>query len=218
MKQAHASKTEEATSLIILDIETFSGIKPNIEDIIPDARLKDPVKIQADKEAKMDKQWRGQSLSSIKGEVYCIGVAVDEEPSEVIIGVDEQETMEMFDIWLGNYTYPKFVAHNGYDFDYLFLYHRGLKHRMKNIVNAFGDKSRLIDTMLLLNGTSWKTMVSLDNMAKLLLGRSAKGDISGADVHDLVLAGEAEKIIRYCAEDVKVLRECYKVLNSMGIY
>jgi len=218
MKSYEAEKTEDLTNVIFLDIETWAGDKPSLEDIVPDARLKDPDKIRADKEAKRDKVWRAQALSPIKGQVFCIGMAVDDEPSFAIVGADEQEVLEMLDIELAAYSFPKIVGHNLYDFDALFLYYKGLKYRMKNVVNAFSDKTNLIDTMVLLNGTSWKTMTSLDNMAKLLLGRSAKDDITGKDVHDLILAKQGDRVLEYCKNDVKILRDCYRVLNSMGIY
>ena len=116
------------------------------------------------------------------------------------------------------YSFPTIVAHHGMDFDFLFLFHRGLKYGLLNLISLF-DKggTHLVDTMKVLDGTSWKTKTSLDNMSKLLLGESAKEDITGADVHDLVLAGEQEKIIRYCKADVEFLRRCHIILKGYGL-
>lgn len=223
MKQHEASHTGEASTLIYLDIETFAGPKPRLDSFTAKANLVDPVKIEKDLLEKQEKGWRAQALDSAVGEVYCVGFAVNDDPPQVIIGVDEQETMEMFDIELTNHSYPKFVAHNGLEFDFPFLLHRGLKHRMKNVVGAFCDKTNLIDTTHMIAGTSYERKrlsgrVSLDKMAQLLLNRKAKTGITGAMVHDLVLAGKGEEVIRYCAQDVSVLRDCYRVLTSMGIY
>ena len=88
---------------------------------------------------------------------------------------------------------------------------------MKNIVNAFSDKTRLIDTMRLMDGPAFKKMVSLDKMAMLLLGHKAKQGITGKDVHDLILDSRGDDVIQYCARDVDILRKCYKVLASMGV-
>jgi len=219
MKSYEAEKTEDLTNVIFLDIETWAGDKPPIELFEPKANLVDPLKILKDVEEKQDKAWRAQSLNPLVGEVFCVGLAVDEGEPFVIVGTDEQETLEMLDIELHNYSWPKVVAHNGFDFDFLFLFYRGLKYRMKRVVDLFSQKGpHLIDTMKILDGTSWKTMTSQNNMSKLLLGRSGKGGITGKDVHDLILKGEGDRVLNYCKEDVRVLRDCYRVLESLGLH
>jgi len=213
-------ETKDLRSVIFLDIETFSGEKPSKDSITADGRLNDPVKIANDIEKRLDSEWRKQSLDSIKGEVWCIGLAVDDEDDALCIrGDDEEDTMIMFDTWLTNFSYPSIVAHNGMEFDFLWLFHKGLKYGLKNVVNHFSasNKQNLKDTMQIMKGPSWKTYVSLDNMAKLL-GFDGKGDIDGGQVHDMVLDGKDDQIKQYCLSDVNVLRKCYKRLNELGLY
>lgn len=211
-------ETKQAQDIVFIDIETIAGPKPDLDSIVPDARLKDPVKIQADKEAKLDKAWRAQALDSIKGQIYCIGLARNDDPVEVIVGIDEAETLEMMDIWLHDLHSPKFIGHNIIDFDALFLFHRGLKYRQKGVVYHFQDSQRMRDTMRIMDGPAWKKMVSQDKMTMLLTGKPGKGKYTGKDVHDLVLNGKGDEVIAYCGDDVKCLRNNYRILNSMGIY
>lgn len=212
-------KTEDATTTLILDIETGPGEQPSIDDMKVPANYTNPETIQKHKEANLEKAWRSQSLSSVAGEVFCIGVKLWDGPTEVIVGADERETMEMFDIYLHGLSYPKVIAHHGKTFDFPFLFHRALKYRMKTTVNIFSGTggSRLVDTNKIMAGTDYRAMLSLDNMSKVLLGKSAKGEITGAYVFDLIQQKRGDDIINYCAEDIDALYECCVVLDSMGL-
>ena len=211
-------KTGEATSTIYVDLETFAGEKPGLDSITADGRLKDPAKIAADIESKLDTTWRKQALSSIKGEIFCVGVAVDDEPGSVLYTGSEEATLKLFDTFLNKFSFPTLVAHRGMDFDFLFLFHKGLKYGLLNLISLFDKGPQLKDTMKMLDGPSWKTMTSLDNMCQLLLGESAKGDITGKDVFDLILNEEYDRICEYCKTDVEWLRKCYNKLASYGLH
>ena len=203
---------------VFIDIETFGGEKPSLDSLTADKRLKDPAKIEADLLAKQDKEWRGQALDPLKGVVYCIGYAIDGEKAECLYYEDEKELLTQFEEALVDVSYPTIIGHNLMGFDAYFLYIRALKYGMPSLVSYFSDKHgvSLVDTMLLMDGPAWKKMVSLDKMAKLF-GLDGKGDISGADVHDMVLAGKTEEICNYCKSDVEILRNCYNHLVSCGV-
>lgn len=209
-------KTGEAQTLIYLDIETFGGEPPSLDDIQPDGRLKDPAKIADDIKAKQDKAWRQQALDPFSGVVLCVA-CMDGDNGVVLFEDDEEGTLNMLDGYLSAFSYPKIVGHNIVDFDAFWLFVKGLKYDLKTLINAFSDKARLIDTMLMMDGPAWKKMTSLDKMAKLL-GFGGKGDITGADVHDLYLNGEKEKIASYCLSDVVLLKKCHEKLNSLGLF
>jgi len=212
-------ETKDATVTIYLDIETWSGEPPSKNSIVADGRLKDPVKIADDINKKWDEAWRKQSLDSMKGEVWCIGIAVDDGPTLCLKGKSEKETMQLLEEELIHCTYPRIVGHNILEFDALWLFHKGLKYGLGAVVYNFsGDRVRwLVDTMKIMKGPAWKVYVSLDNMAKTL-GFEGKGAIDGSMVHDMVLAGKDEQIMNYCKADVNLLRKCYKRLNELGLY
>lgn len=203
---------------VYLDIETMPGEKPSLESIVPDARLKDEEKIKADKIKKHDSVWRKQSLDPLVGEVFCVGLATNNEEPFVIVGSTERETMEMFEDELQKYSFPRIISHNGFGFDYVWLFYKGLKYGLSNIVATFGVKDRdtLLDTMVMMKGTDYKAMISLDNMCRLL-GFPAKDGITGADVFDLLQAGKGHEVCEYCKNDVAVLRKAYNILSSYGL-
>jgi len=211
--------TADLRSVIYLDIETWSGTTPLMGDIKAPANYKDPAKILQYQKDNHDKEWRKQSLDAHKGEVFCVGLAIDDNEPFCLVGeagIDEKGVLEQLDKELQNYSYPTIVGHNLLDFDALWLFYKGLKYRLANVVNAFSNKSSLRDTMKMMDGPSWKTMVSLDKMCTLL-GFEGKGDISGADVHDLIKSGQGNKVCTYCISDVSLLRQCYKELSKYGL-
>lgn len=214
-------KTGEAVATIYFDIETFGGEKPSLDSITPDGRLQDPVKIEADLLKKQEEAWRDQALNSAKGIVWCIGIAVNDNPPVCWHEDDERATLNRLVGHLDNHPYAKIVAHNGYDFDFLWMFRKGLQYEIGPLVGTFGYRTpTLVDTLELMKGTarySPRAKISLDDMAKLF-GFSGKGDMDGSMVHDAVINGEHEKIINYCKADVNLLRKCYRRLNGLGVY
>jgi predicted PolB exonuclease-like 3'-5' exonuclease len=212
-------KTEEATQTIFLDIETAPGEEPHVSDFEPKANLKDPEKIRADLEEKKEKAWRSSMLDPFAGKVYVIGLAVDGTQPFYIFNEDEKQMMESFDEWLSNYSYPRIVAHFGFTFDFQWLFYKGLKYGLRNVVMAFGKHgpSRLVDTAPIMDNLAWKTYVSQDKMSQLLLGKSGKTDMDGSMVFDALMEGKGEKVRLYCLDDVATLRECYYVLDGYGL-
>lgn len=215
-------KTSEAIQTIFLDIETAPGPEPSLDQFEADKRLKDPAKIAANLEEKKEKEWRNSLLNPFEGEIFCICVAVDDDEvfhfAQTMERLDSEQTMMIaFDTWLANFSFPRLVGHNIIEFDAHWLFIKGLKYQQKNVVAAFMDDSGLKDTMRAMDGPSWKKMTSLDKMSKTLLGHSAKNDVDGSMVFDLLMDGQQQKVIDYCKQDVDILRRCYRKLESFGL-
>ena len=216
--------TGELRSTVYLDIETFaSWDKPALEGVALDGRLSDPVKIKADKEKKeglalhnQDVAWRKQALDSINGQVWCVGVAINDEPAYCLIGESEETTLMQLDEELQKHSFPIIVGHNVIEFDALFLFHRGLKYGLLNVVSAFAYKSGLRDTMVMLKGPAYRNYTSLNNAAKLL-GIEGKGGMDGSMVHDLVVQKRSQEICDYCCADVELTRKVYLILDRYGL-
>jgi hypothetical protein len=171
----------------------------------------------ADVLAKQDEAWRKQSLDPHKGEVFCIGVAVNDEEPFCIVGADEEETMRQLETELEGYgMFPKIYGHNIIEFDGYWLFLKGLKYGLPATVGMFSQKRNLIDTMALLDGPAWKKMVSQDKMADIL-GVQGKGWITGGMVHDLIVHGMGDTVCEYVCSDVTTLRECAKKLSKYGL-
>ncbi len=209
-------KTAEARVTIYLDIETIPGEEPNLDEFTANKTLKDIVKIEADLEAKKEKAWAAQSFDPFKGEIFCIGMAVDNKEPFCMVGTDEAEMMVQLETELVKYPFATIVGHNLLDFDAFWLVMKGLKYRLPAVVMALNNKNHLHDTMKMMDGPAWKKMVSLDKMAKLL-GFEGKGEIDGSMVWGLVKEGQGDKVCKYCCSDVEILRKCYLVLHDLGL-
>ena len=195
---------------IFLDIETRpSAEKPSLEEITPPANYTKEETILKYKIENQDLVWRKTALSSLDGGIFCIGLAVDDEEPFTLYNENEELMLNELADFLKLYDYYNVVAHNGLKFDYLFIFHKALKYNIKYLIKIFnGSMKNLEDTMKMLDGTGYNTMVSLDKACKLL-GIEGKGDISGKDVHDFILAGKFDEIRDYCKSDVTKVRILY---------
>ena len=204
------------TKTVFLDIETYySEDKVKLEDVKVPANYKKEEIIQKYKEDNLDKAWMKTALDPLQGRIYCVGVAVNDGEVNVLHGKNEKDTLEMLENYLSELSYFKVVAHNGNDFDYPFLFFRAIKHGNVSIRNTFSGKdgTQLLDSMRIADGTSWKTMKSLDKLCKLI-GIKGKGDITGDMVPKLILEGRGEEVIPYCGEDIANLRKVYLALGE----
>jgi len=214
-------KTADVIADIFLDIETAPCPEPDIKSFTAKANLVDPVKIQADLEEKKDKAWRASMLNPHEGEIFVIGLGVNDDNTFGITGTDEKELMESFDEWLQGYNFPRIYAHFGKSFDFNWLFYKGLKYKLHTVVNMFakgGGGAKLIDTAIVMDNHDYKTYTSLDKMHRLLTGEPAKSTIDGSMVFDLIRDKKGDDIINYCInEDVPALRRCVRRLSEYGL-
>jgi len=215
-------KTKDLIANIFLDIETSPCEEPRLDSFAPKANLVDPVKIARDLEEKKDKAWRASMLDAFSGEIFCIGLALNEDEAFAITGTDERELMQSFNEWLKDFSFPKIYAHFGSTFDFQWLWYKGLKHKCPTVVNMFSKGSglsKLIDTAKIMDNLGYKEYVSLDKMHKLLFGVPAKNmGVDGSKVFDLIMQKKGDEVIKYCVEeDVPALRRCCKELDQYGL-
>src|SRR6056297_2744882 len=79
---------------IYIDIETLPGTeRPKPEDIEAPKNYKDPAKIRAYQQERVEDPYRSQALDSMRGRIVCIGWATRSDPAEaLIVGQDGIET------------------------------------------------------------------------------------------------------------------------------
>ena len=213
-------KTGDLTVTIGVDLETFGGqTEPSLDDIKPGGRLKDEEKIRADILKKQGSEWKAQALKPGRGEIFCIGMCIDKAPPYIVTGTDEEELMLNFSKELKGFNYPTFYAHNGYKFDFRFLFFKALKYRLRDLAHTFSNSKspHLVDTMVAMAGPGWGERTSLNDMHLTLFNKPAKGEIDGSMVHDYVMAGRGQEICDYCIEDVAAMQRCYYALDEMGL-
>jgi len=113
---------------------------------------------------------------------------------------------------IGIHQYPVWVAHNGCDFDFRFLWQRCVVLGVKPVIRIpYNDRpwsKDVIDTLYMWTGLN-KAGGSLDKICKAF-GLEGKGDMDGSKVYDAWKDGEEKKIAEYCQDDVEKLRAIYK--------
>lgn len=224
------------TIQIFVDIETLPTSRKEIQerataDVAPPANYK--------KAETIAEWWAGQgdaakaeaigktALDGTWGEVLCIGLAINDDPVEVIVRGDgtEERLLKTFaekvengcrallksgGFWEVGATW---IGHNLQDFDLRFLWQRSRIHGVKFPFELPIGKPNyqrgpfLFDTMKEWAGYG-KRIKQTD--LELAFGIERKDDITGADVFKAYQAGELDKIINHCRQDVENLRAIYR--------
>lgn len=204
----------EMVRKVFLDIETYGGKnQPTLDDISAPTNYKDPDKIKAYKEDKLNDAWRKQALDILKCEVICIGYAIDDNPVEYVIGNDEKHVVEQFQSKLDSLNYVEVIAYNGLRFDFPILNLRCLKYGMHTLRSLLPKDKREMgytDVMIEVAGTLYgkDAFLKMSEVAKFF-GIESKTGMDGSMVHDEYIKGNIKGIAEYCMEDVEVLRQLY---------
>jgi DNA polymerase elongation subunit (family B) len=168
-----------------------------------------------------DKEYRSRSLNSLKGRIFCISYAVnDEEPKCVTFDPSEERMMEKFELALKNDIGERrlalicWVGHNVKGFDIKWLAQRAMKYRRKDLLrwipSGKWDK-RVMDTNELFNLFTYGNYTKLDDIAKFFC-LEGKGDMSGDKVYDEFMEGNYDKIHEYCIADVELTRNIFNII------
>jgi DNA polymerase elongation subunit (family B) len=210
--------------------------KPKYTDVKAPKNYKDPKKIEAYQKANLLEYWKKQALNPHQGTIFCISYAVNNEEPQVIRAESETEMLEQLFEVLDNLKtleveseevllYEReilMIAHN-IEFDALWIYQRALRYGMPKLAQMFlrrNDKTpyymyKQRCTMYLAGGGIQRNYkISLNNLADLLqIDSNHKSAIDGSMIFDYWLEGNIEVILNYCADDVRLLREIYKIIG-----
>ncbi len=211
---------------IFIDIETLPGDRrPDPSDIPAPGNYKDPVKISAYQESKVEEVYRGQSLDSMVGRILCIGYAINEEPTSIIAPQDpfdpasEAGLLVRLSELLPNstpYEPITWIGHNAVGFDGKWIWRRAIKYQIKRLSSAIRlDKyhGNVADTMRMWAQGEYRDNCKLDTLAGFLgVERKTEG-MDGAQVYPYHLAGRHQEIYDYCRQDVEVVRAVYNRLR-----
>lgn len=201
---------------IFLDIETIPGPdKPSWEDVAAPANYKDPDKILAYKQAHVEDAWRRQALDSMKGEIVCIGWALDDEPAHALTrstdGTEKALLLKFWECIEGGVlcTPPQIVGWNVKQFDVPYIWRKAIKYAMTHLRDFCQRTSRTGCLDLMLEwGANYKDYISLDAVSYFLgfRGKATQGD----QIFDFWLAGDIKTIGDHCLEDVELTRNIYR--------
>jgi hypothetical protein len=214
---------------IYIDIETLPGlVRPSPEDIEAPKNFKDPAKIRAYQEEKVEDAYRAQALDSMQGRILSIGWAIGDDPAQAMtVGLDaiedEADLLRTFQELLLDHPIDlsrlDWVGHNIRSFDLPWIWRKSLKYRLhplaRIIPRAKFDK-RIQDTLELW-AADFRDRVSMDDIANFL-GISGKTEgVDGSKVFDLWQAGYLQIINDYCAQDVEVTRNVHRIITGQPV-
>lgn len=218
--------------MITFDIETISCQNPDViselsNSIRPPGNIKKEESIEKwmdeNKDREIEKLIAKTSLSGMYGSVACIAWAHNDNK---ILATDASETNES-NVIKDFYNFVDFCGdasgifcgHNIHGFDLLFLKHRsmilGIKPP-KTLLKAMQSRpwdGCIADTMLMWSQDKDKR-ISLDKLCKIL-GIKGKSDMDGSMVYK-IWQDNPGKVVDYCKDDVKMVREVYKKLTFSG--
>ena len=203
---------------LYFDIETWGGPnKPTIDDIEAPSNYKDPEKILAYKQEKLESAWAKQALDILKGEIICLCYAVDDDLVERITGTEE-ELIGWLDDMTPELGYIHWIGYNILGFDIPWLYLRSIKYGAKYLRAALPtsrNDNSVTDIMQKASSTLYgkDSYMSQKDIAKFF-GLESKTDMDGSMVHDAYVNGEIDRIVSYCAEDVETVRKLHKLITE----
>lgn len=222
---------------IFLDIETIPGQRSGMKeqmaaDITPPGSMKRAETIELwEREQKpllIEERWRRTSFEGDRGEVICIGWAINDQPAQSISRELHENEGAMLAMWFGEIQkaireshgrLPTWIGHNVREFDLRFLFQRAVvldvppPFRLPHDVRPGAEC--VYDTMTAWAG--WGGKVSLDRLCAAL-GIPQKGseigeDIDGSKVWDFVRDGRIEEVATYCRADVERVRAIHHRLT-----
>lgn len=213
---------------VFIDIETVpAGERPGIDALkVPGTMSKAETieKWWADTEAReadLDNLYRKRALSYTEGRILAVAYAIEKGPVQGFLNDDEETLLKEVEASLLEYDSAldkktcTLVGHNAKNFDFPYLALRAYKYRLPTLASMFRVPNPfefLKDTMAMYCFTDRKGMVSLKT-ACAFFGIQAKDDMDGSMVYDEYLAGNREKIRKYCMQDVENLRKLYIALT-----
>ena len=110
-----------------------------------------------------------------------------------------------------NMLRPTFIGHNIAAFDLRFIFHRAVINRVPVPLwfprNARPWDDSINDTMLMWAGQGGR--ISLANLCEAL-DIESDNEMDGSMVFDLYAQGRWQDIADYCADDVRITRECWR--------
>jgi len=157
-----------------------------------------------------DTFFRNTSFQGEFGRIFCIGYAIDGEPSECLSG-DEKEILQKF--WGIAKDCDLFIGHNVMDFDFRFIYKRSIilgVQPSRDLNFARYRSNPIFDTMK--EWEKWGAQGTSLHKLSIALGLASPKEegIDGSKVYDHFLAGKGEEICKYCQRDVDATRLVYK--------
>ena len=182
-------------------------------------------KYAGEKQAAIEEQYRKLGLDGTRGQIFCIAWAFDGGTVKCASQIDGDEEADVLRRFLaltreaafetpGRPDTIKWVGHNITGFDLRFIWQRCVVTGVKPVI-TIPYKAKPWDDNVFDTCIEWKgqygsnTSGSMGAICKAF-GIEGKGDMDGSKVYDEYLAGNYQKIIDYCKDDVERVRQIHK--------
>lgn len=204
---------------IYIDIETFSGKKPSVEELTVPKTFKKAESIQKwkDDPKNLDEVWRKQSLDRFKCQVISIAVIIDngvEMKKDFLTSESEEELI----LWLERTLFDnirdidlisaQWITYYGNNFDLPILTLRALKYGRKDLFAIIPHKkwdNHSYDLSDVFKFTDYQSKASMKTLLDYFGLEGKTNDMDGGKVHDAFLNKEYNRIGEYCMGDVEAL-------------
>lgn len=167
-----------------------------------------------------EKQWRKTALNGGYGQIYCIGMAINNYEPHIIRLESEAEMLQHFFAVIENAIKTNnthkgavmFIGHN-IEWDLRFLYQRCVINGVMPTVELIHNKysPNIFDTMQQWAG--YGNRISLDELCQILNIPTPKQGIDGSQVWDFIQQGKGEEVMAYCSSDVSAVRAIHHHLT-----
>ena len=192
---------------LFFDLETIPAPEKLRKTVIESERKKVRNReISGDDEA----LYRTSAISGDFGQIFCIGYAIDDQPTQIISGKEDEILKAWWDIAKDAHV---FIGHNIIDFDIPFLYKRSVVHNIRPSqqlpVKRFSIEN-IFDTSKEWSRWDNYSQTSLHNLSIALGLPTSKDKMDGSMVYDFYLKKRYQDIYTYCKKDVELTRQVYK--------
>lgn len=178
-------------------------------------------KYAGEKERAINEAFKKLALDGTRGNIFCICWAFDDSDIRSVTNADgEAKMLSDFLTELKQKVYAtagrpeilRWIGHYITGFDLRFIWQRCVVNNVRPPIPIPYDakpwSDNVFDTCLQWKG-SGSSSGSLDVMCKAF-GIEGKGDMDGSMVYEAYLAGEYQKIVDYCKDDVHKVRMLHK--------
>lgn len=207
---------------LVLDIETAGALRPEmeaflIENVKPNAGLKDPIKIVQDIADKKAAIVEKAALKATRGKIIALGTCVYDDHSGVWsdphVFTNEAESLTILWEFFSNPTTRTLITYNGLNFDLPYCIQRSMMLGIKvpaNVRPLFLNKYKdhHVDLMQLWTCGVYGEYVTLKELCIAFGIEPPKGD--GGEVPRLYAEGKMDEIVAHCREDLRATKELYE--------
>jgi len=213
----------ENEKILVFDLETIPNrsLIPFLPEVKPAKNLKDPVKIQADIDKKLDTQIKEMNLTPALN-IICSACGVDLEGTEFAINLENEESEKelLLEFWHFASKYDKFVTFGGRNFDCRCLLLHGMRHGVRppiEIDASTYNGGNHYDMRQVLSGSSQFAKGNLEFYAQIYLKKGKKKGIDGSLVESYWDLGEFDMIEKYCLDDCQLTKELFEMAKTAGM-